>query len=146
MGLIYMLTFASGKSYIGMTTKSMNARMNSHKAMLGIGRPSVLYNAWRKHGEPALEILLEAPNEQLPDLEVLEIAKRQTLYPLGYNSTPGGEKSPMLIPEIVAKLRGIKRSPETIERIRLSKIGKKASPETRAAMSIAQQHRRLHER
>jgi len=123
MGLLYKLTFSSGKSYIGVTSKSMATRLRSHKAIIAIGRPSVLYNAWRKYGDPVVEILGEFSGKALYAAEIEAIARLGTLHPGGYNSTPGGEESPMLIPEIAAKLLGIKRSEETKAKLSASKKG-----------------------
>ncbi len=93
MGYIYKLTFASGKAYVGMTARTLKRRLDMHKAYAGNESYGnrLVYNAWRKHGDPIVEVIAEAPDDQLPALEIRYIAEFGTLTPGGYNLTAGGE-------------------------------------------------------
>lgn len=105
MGCIYRLTFASGKSYIGLTTFTIERRLEMHRNRLKQGkRNELLYNAWRKHGEPIAFVIAELPNDQLAQAEIEAIARFITLHPNGYNVTSGGEISPALFPWVREKI------------------------------------------
>ncbi len=124
MGVVYRLDFASGKTYVGITRQDTRRRFAQHASLAKVGQKTALYAAWRKHGAPTMSILCEVPNEQLESEEVRLIDALQTLAPAGYNSTTGGEVSPMLFPEIVG-------------RIAAKKLGSKHADETKARMSMA---------
>lgn len=130
MGIIYKLTFSSGASYIGLTTKSLSVRVAQHADTAKRSkRNSILYNAWRKYGSPVISIILaEAENHLLPGLERMMIAEHGTLYPNGYNTTEGGEESPMHSPIVAAKVSA-------------AKMGKKRGPihtvESKAKISLS---------
>lgn len=109
MGALYKLDFPNGKSYIGITTRSARERFNGHRQMATTGK-TALYAAWRKHGEPKLVTLAILEDRELASTEIRAIAVYKTLAPDGYNTTPGGDASPMTLPEISAKLRGNKHS------------------------------------
>lgn len=104
MGELYKLDFANGKSYIGISVKSAKARFDNHKRCAKTGKSAAIYNAWRKHGEPNLTVLAILEDRELASTERRAIAVYGTLVPGGYNMTPGGEISPMLFPEIAAKV------------------------------------------
>jgi len=123
MGTLYKLDFANGKSYIGITTKSMNTRFKHHAADVNRGSEYAVHNAWRKYGEPKLLVLAVVEDKDLAETEIRAIKAFNTLTPNGYNMTPGGENSPMLVPEIKAKLVGIKRSDETKAKLSAAKKG-----------------------
>lgn len=112
MGHLYKLDFANGKSYIGITEKCPFRRLRSHKSASLNGNYRI-HQAWRKHGDPKMTILAIIENKDLYDAEIKAIKVFNTLHPAGYNMSTGGEISPMKIPEIAAKLNGIKRSEET---------------------------------
>ncbi len=79
------------------------------------GRATKLYNAWRKHGDPILDVVWEGPCESLLDME-RHFVSLFDAYEGGYNSTTGGEVSPMkfgCISDIVnAKRTEWARTPE----------------------------------
>lgn len=52
-----------------------------------------------------------------------------------YNLTPGGDFNPMLLPDVVDKLRGRHLSDETKNKISIAHMGKKLSPEHRKKIS-----------
>lgn len=144
MGELYKLEFRNGKSYIGITTKTAKRRFDGHKKRaFSEGRKSetILYNAWRKYGEPRLFVLAIIEDEDLSEAEKRSVIAFNTIHPFGYNMTAGGETSPMLSPNISAKSaekhRGIKPSAETRERMSKAAKNRKASKETRLKMSLS---------
>ena len=91
MGFLYMLEFANGKKYIGITSQSIRERMNSHRSQAARKSSNLLvHKAWRKYGEPTVTVLAEMPKEQLADAEIAAIKDHQTMRPHGYNSSEGG--------------------------------------------------------
>lgn len=123
MGTLYKLDFANGKSYVGITTKSLKTRIKHHAADAANGSQYAVHKAWRKHGEPVMTVLAVVEDRDLAETEIRAIKEFNTLVPNGYNMTPGGEDSPMLVPEIKAKLVGIKRSDESKAKMSASKKG-----------------------
>lgn len=94
MGIIYMITSPSGKSYIGQTVRTFNERWSKHKSNAMADDPScrALAEAIKKYGEASFQTqtLLECDDEQLDDYEIEMIAKYNTLSPHGYNLREGG--------------------------------------------------------
>lgn len=97
--IIYRLDFASGKSYVGICRRGRN-RYREHALGAKRGEQTAVYRAWRKYGPPAQVVLAIVENADAPALEQRAIKAFGTLWPLGYNITPGGESSPMLVPEV----------------------------------------------
>ncbi len=145
-GVVYILEFASGKSYIGITRQPLKNRLKGHR-FDALQRQSNLpvHKAWRAHGEPTVKIVYEAPVEQLCDLEVKAISEFKTLKPNGYNLSPGGEIPPATIPGVPEKIskaareRGIK--PEHRGAMQAAQRVAMRDPEVRKRMSIAQKGR-----
>jgi hypothetical protein len=103
--ILYKLVFASGKSYIGQTVRTMHKRLAQHKAETAKGSPLAVHCAWRKHGEPVVLVLAEyQTHDELHAAEIAAIAEHGTLTPNGYNVALGGETSPALRPEVAAKI------------------------------------------
>lgn len=105
--LIYKLTFASGKSYIGQTVRSLKRRLNQHRrAALELGSELAVHHAWRKYGEPIAEVLADAveSEDKLHELERAFIESLGTLSPHGYNLTVGGDFAPSRMPEVARKI------------------------------------------
>lgn len=123
MGELYKLDFANGKSYIGITTKTAKHRFDCHRRDAESGSSYAVHQAWRKYGEPKLVVLAVVEDKDLAETEIRAIKAFGTLNPAGYNMTPGGEESPMLVSEIKAKLVGIKRSDETKAKLSAAKKG-----------------------
>lgn len=91
MGVIYKLTFSSGKSYIGQTTVLLSRRICDHRASARTGVAYPVYRAWRKYGEPVCVVLLEVEDSgALADAEIAAIRDHGTLRPQGYNVAHGG--------------------------------------------------------
>lgn len=94
MGCLYKLTSPSGKSYIGISSKSTEARWAKHvEHALGKREAGALYNALRKYGPHSfiVETLAIAKFDYLRELEKRAIRSFGTLYPNGYNVALGGE-------------------------------------------------------
>lgn len=104
------------KVYIGKTKRSLQARWTVHLKSAKRGDKQTLYAAIRKYGVESFDVcLLSGYAESIEDLNSQEryfIAKYQSYPPslgFGYNMTAGGDGGP--------DCRGIKRSPETCEKI-----------------------------
>lgn len=97
MGEIYLAkNKTNGKCYVGLSTNGMEYRRRKHEnaSKRGSIRHPYFYNAIRKYGEGGFEWTVLHFDietiEELNELEIQEIAERETLYPNGYNLTAGG--------------------------------------------------------
>lgn len=130
MGVLYRLTFSSGKAYIGITRRSLSSRMVEHRKRLSGCRPNekfAVYEAWRKYGEPIAEILAVLEDHDLAAAEIEAIKHFRTLSPHGYNLTLGGD----------GVRTGREISEATREKLRQANLGKKQSPETKNKRAAA---------
>lgn len=104
MGCLYQLTSPSGKSYIGITSKTVAERFYQHvkHSRIGLGwgkrrgpeSNMVIHRAMRKYGAESFSIkeLVRANDwEYLCDLERKVIVAFDTCAPRGYNTAEGGE-------------------------------------------------------
>ena len=95
MGCLYQLTSPSGKSYLGISSKTAAHRFAKHvEHALGKRENGVIYSALRKYGSDQFQIktlVIANDWEYLCDLEKKAIIALQTRYPHGYNMTDGGE-------------------------------------------------------
>jgi len=94
MGCLYQLTSPSGKSYIGISSKTAEDRWRVHNMRVREGRSHALQQAIRKYGAEmfVLKTLVIADDwEYLCEMEVRAIATLKTITPHGYNLTKGGE-------------------------------------------------------
>jgi len=94
MGIIYMVTSPSGKSYIGQTVRSFNERWSKHKTTALSPEPScrALAEAIKKYGEQNFnkQTLITCNDDELDKYEIEMIAKYNTMSPNGYNLREGG--------------------------------------------------------
>jgi hypothetical protein len=107
MGELYRLDFSNGKSYIGVSKRGAKVRFKEHKrdaTVRLINYP--VYNAWRKYGEPSLQVIATLDVDLLNSAEIEAIAREKTLSPHGYNTSPGGLLGAMSNPECSKKLIG----------------------------------------
>jgi hypothetical protein len=105
MHALYLLKFSSGKCYVGQTVRTMNTRLQQHRAAARRGSELPVHCAWRKHGEPEVQVLGEFDTpEQLHRAEIEAIARLGTLSPGGYNVGLGGETSPAVNPDVAQKI------------------------------------------
>jgi hypothetical protein len=141
-GYIYKLTFASGLSYIGQTTTTIKTRLGGHRHAAENGAKFVVYNAWRKYGEPKVQQLGKFLVEDLGKMEAKFIKDHGT-FSKGYNMTPGGEQSPFCVPEIrkkaAAKMRITMRTPEVRKKISITRKGIAHTQERKDAISRIKQ-------
>lgn len=137
-GLVYKLTFSNGKIYVGMTTVSLRRRLYCHHFKSKAENPKLpVHRAWKKYGEPLTEILIIVDDSVLGDYEK-HFIKLYSSYGLGgYNSTPGGEDSPMKRPEIAEKVRLLALTPERIAHTKSIHTGRKRSAETCELLSMS---------
>ena len=130
MGLIYKATNEiNGKSYIGQTSRSLEDRKKNH---LNANDNLYFHNALKKYNFQWTILENNISEKELHIKEKKYIQKYNT-YKNGYNMTPGGEISPMKIPELVAKMAktkkgqglGIKR-PEQSRRMKRNNPAKRS--------------------
>lgn len=137
---LYILTFQSGKSYIGVA-KDAATRYSQHLADARRGSEFPVHRAWRKHGAPKIRILLKGSANYVLALECKAIAAFGTLRPVGYNAAPGGRISPTTLPSVARKvslsLKGRPRPQWVRDKIGRGNRGKKRTLEMRAVLSAA---------
>lgn len=148
--IVYRCTcIESGKSYVGVTTKTLKERMSRHMRESVINKSkSIFHKAIKRYGREQFvwEVL---DNVMFVDsmfaLERYYIEKLNTLSPNGYNLSPGGMGCVgyKWSAEDRLKLSESRKnqSAETRKKISESKMGKLKSPETRAKMSIVARNR-----
>jgi hypothetical protein len=87
-GVVYKITHkATGKAYVGSTTKTAAERFTQHKA----DNYSAISKAIKEYGVDSFTVEELAHAETIPELAKLEgeyIQKLNTLAPNGYNGTP----------------------------------------------------------
>lgn len=89
VGIIYKLTSPSGKSYVGQTVQSLEARLGNHRCR---SRCYAIGAAIKKYGIKAFVVETLATNvpiDQIDDVEDEMIVKHGTLKPGGYNLVRG---------------------------------------------------------
>lgn len=138
MGYIYMIrNTVNGKAYIGQTINKIERRINEHFNYTQVGS-RLLKQAVHKYGRDAftIEILHEALDIFLDDLEVAAIEKHNTLSPNGYNLTTGGESNKYYSQETRRKMSEAHKrrkykphAPETRRKISEANKGKRRTPE-----------------
>lgn len=109
MGLIYKLTSPSGKSYIGMTLRTMEQRMKEH--CRNDSKCTFLVHAINKYGFNSFtqEILWEGEDARTSDMEREMINKHDTLVPNGYNLRSGGGRGERISGKLREKFSMIQR-------------------------------------
>jgi hypothetical protein len=108
MGCLYQLTSPSGKSYIGITTKTAEERFELHVKHERDGRRNAIHAAIKKYGACTFKVktLLIAN-----DLEYLRLMERRaikvfnTMAPHGYNLSMGGEECNFWHLEVLERMR-----------------------------------------
>lgn len=150
MGILYKLTFNTGKCYIGITTETLKRRVQRHIHYARVNRPYALSAAIRKYGEDsfATEVLASADTwEELKKLEVAAISSHNTICPSGYNMTAGGDGSLGITPsdekrrKISEALKGRKLSDAHRKAVGDAQRGRVIPDEIRARMRVAHKAR-----
>lgn len=89
MGVIYCISFPSGKQYIGQTRQNFKTRLVQHKSSKD---NTLIARAFNKYKDDfKTEILLEINYSLLDEYEIKFIDVYNTLTPFGYNSRSGGQ-------------------------------------------------------
>jgi group I intron endonuclease len=168
--IAYKLTHRdSGKSYIGVTFRTLRQRKDSH-FYKGAGRIGA---AMRKYGRDAFDMEWIASSWSIKDLHALErilIAQHVTMADDGYNLCAGGDgvwepseetrqkmsaKASARVGRVVsaetkakiaASLTGHGFAPKTLAKMRAAKLGGKASDETKALLSSQRRGKKLPKR
>ena len=135
--LVYKITnLVNGKIYVGQTTRTLPQRWAEHKR--GKDRCSVLNAAIKKHGfqnfgREVLQVC--SSQDELNKQEVFWISELSAnKRGVGYNMSLGGKHAPLTenarLKLSLAK-KGVKKSPETIARMRVAAKKRGVSPITR---------------
>lgn len=138
MGILYQLTFSSGKKYIGITeSEYLTRRLAQHRYRTRKGSKMPVHLAWAKYGEPKAEILCRLSGGALYQAEIDAIKTLSTVAPNGYNILGGGQASPALNKDVAKKISDAakKRYEDPDERIKASVIARQRSPESRKKIS-----------
>ena len=149
MGILYQLTFANGKKYIGITeSEYLSRRLGQHRYQARRGSKLPIYLAWIKHGEPNAEILQRFSGDALYQAEIDAIKSYCTIAPNGYNLLDGGQKSPALNKEVAKKISQAQkqRYKDPAQRKAASLMMKNRSAEIRKKISVALTGRHLTEK
>ena len=143
---IYVITnMLNGKQYVGQTWHSIQRRWRQHCR----DNRKPLGRSIRKHGECNFSIetvtMVSGTQADVDAAETIEISRRNTLMPNGYNIRLGGSAGQMH-PDTRAKISRshtgrIRKPPSAEWRANMSRAqqGKSHSVETRAKMSRAHQ-------
>ena len=159
MGCLYRID-VGGRAYIGITSKTAEARFSAHVYEAGKGTRGALYNAIRKYGADRASVTTLVAEEDwgvLCNLERQAIARLNTRSPFGLNMTDGGDgASPgsahhagfKHTDEAKAKMAAAKRGKPRPEITRLKiaaanignkhNLGRTASAETKQKMATSQ--------
>jgi group I intron endonuclease len=126
--IIYKITNTiTNLSYIGYTKQNLNNRWQQHyKRALKESKNRKFYNAIRKYGidvwkTEVIDVAINA--DEAKNKETLYITKYNSYFD-GYNSTLGGDGNNGIVMSKESndarskKLKGIKKSPETIEKFK----------------------------
>ena len=140
MGILYQLTFANGKKYIGITeSEYLSRRLGQHRYQARRGSKLPIHLAWSKYGEPNAQILQRLSGDALYQAEIDAIKNYCTIAPYGYNLLGGGQKSPALNKEVAKKISQAqkKRYEDPAQRQAASLMMRNRSQETRKKISVA---------
>lgn len=152
MGIIYQATrVETGKSYVGQTVRSLVDRRASHERDAEKVSKLYFHRALMKYGFDSFEweVIAEAPDDLLAEVEQIYIKQLGTKQPDGYNLTDGGEgllgfkKSPETKQKHSDAMRGKKKTDEHKRKISESLAGRKLSEERKAKMRKAARGRTM---
>lgn len=134
-GIVYLITHrASGKRYVGITTRKPESRWLEHCRSARAGSNLPLSKAIRKYGIDAFDVThLESCTDRaaLDAAEIFWIEDRGSMVPAGYNLTRGGQGA-----------SGYKASEESKMQRSISQKGRTYSDAARANMSAAAKGRK----
>lgn len=149
MGYIYKITnTVNNKVYIGQTVRTIAERYEEHLWCARNHENRYLYDAMNHYGLDKFEInlIVEAPNEQLNDLERFYINKFKSANPLfGYNMTNGGSGVGGKLPEEIEKRRAANISKALKGRPQSKILVEKRTAKLRGQKRTAEQCQRFSE-
>lgn len=139
--VIYMLTFADGRKYIGQTV-NLKARLIRHATSARQGVNVLVSRAWATMGKPLCEVLCQTDPQSLDEKERHFIALHGTLFPAGLNRETGGNCGQ----EVCDATKDLHRranhrryaNPEERERTRQLMLARYSDPNERRKSSDAQ--------
>ena len=149
MAFLYQLTSPSGRSYVGVTTRSVEERWSQHSKVAAAGSGFAVHRAIRKYGADSFEVrtLAQVEGSEMFELEKRAIQALGTKAPLGYNLTNGGDGVPGITRVLSNEAAlGRKRGPRSAAvraKISASRKGQSLSPQTRAKIAEAHSGRCL---
>lgn len=145
---VYLITnIINGKRYVGQTKQTLAHRWNGHVQK---DHCRYLYNAIHKYGKQnfIIEVICEVPTLELAnEFEIEYIERYRTMFPNGYNITPGGNEPKPLSEEERKKLSermkgnkfgaGISPSEQTRKKLSLANVGKILSEQHKAKIAAS---------
>lgn len=158
---IYVFTNkVNGKEYVGKSI-DLRKRLRQHLRSSDSGSAGLLHKALRKYGKHNFSFSYQTCSleDDLSSLEISEISLRNSMAPIGYNLTAGGDgavgykhteesraklkeiHTGRVLPEaqkeaIRKALKGRPRPQDVVAKIRAGNTGKVHSSETRALLSV----------
>ena len=143
MAFLYKITnILNNKCYIGWTNRNIQERWQEHQTdALRVRDNRKFYNAIRKYGITnwTVEKLLETNTTDEAKIKEIELISFYNSYHKGYNATKGGDGNNGIIMSEESnrarsqKLKGTKKSPETIEKFR----ARRSTPEENEKRSLS---------
>lgn len=108
MGIVYKAVCSiNNKVYVGKTQRTLDVRIKEHFVDIFRYKNNKFYNAIQKHGWESFTWSIEykgsISDDDLSKLEIDTIQKYNS-YKNGYNSTLGGDSSPMHIKDVAKKV------------------------------------------
>lgn len=149
MAEVYSIThIATGREYVGFTSKTVSQRWRAHRAAATAGKQTHFARALRKYGPDAFDIKLEAV---LPTNAEAKLAERIliALRAPAFNMTSGGDGTPGHEVSAEARARmgywsGKTRSLASRAKVSASLTGRQVSEATRAKLSAKHAGRVMH--
>lgn len=142
---MYLLTFSSGRQYVGISKNGAKFRYLKHRNGANNGDNVICHKAWRKYGDPDMRVLAVADEDYIFTLEQRAIKSYRTMFPHGYNMMAGGELSPassrIVAQKISASKKGKPLHPNTRAACIAKNTGFKHSDETKAKLSAVHRGR-----
>lgn len=129
----------SRKMYVGITTKTKEARLGKHFAAAKMDSRSFVHQAIRKYGKESFiieEVAQALSWEEVLKLEIFYIKHMNTYAPNGYNMTKGGEGrlgfkySAEELTGLSERAKKALNNPATKKRMRDAHLGFKPKPES----------------
>lgn len=115
---VYLITFPNGKAYVGITN-NVKRRIAQHKKCSKKDTKIKFYLALKKYGMEncKIEVIEKNLTKQQACQKEIDLIKEKDLINNGYNTTNGGNVSPILNPDVLEKMKQTKNSKEFKEKI-----------------------------